>query len=111
MSISDERLMPFSRVMGMQEVIRGFNKTYSKIVGFTINTDYSQNEIYQICALMYSIVNKFGTENYILNIYLNALKYYLLNHTKPCNDINEYDACKILGMSDDLPDSDPNAPV
>ena len=109
MSISDERLMPFPRVMGMQEVIRGFNKTYSEIIGFTINTDYSQNEIYQTCALMYIIVNKFGTENYILNGCLNYLKYYLLEHIKPCDDINEYDACMMLDMSDDLPDSDTNA--
>lgn len=108
MSISDERVMPFPRVMGMQEVIRMFNKEYSKIIGFTINSDYSQNEIYQTCALMYNIVIKFGIQNYILNGCLNDLKYYLLNGTKPCNDINEYDACKMLGAYDDLSEEDIN---
>ena len=106
MSISD-RDLPVQPVVGMQEIIRMFNKEYSKIIGFTINTDYSQNEIYQTCALMYAIVNKFGTENYTLNGYLNNLKYYLLNYTKPCNDINEYNVCIMLATNDDLPDGDP----
>ena len=110
MSISDRVLVPQLEV-GMQEIIRMFNKEYSKIIGFTINTDYSQNEIYQTCALMYVIVMKFGDQNYTLNGYLNDLKHHLLNYTKPCNDINEYNACMTLGESNDLPDSDPNAPV
>lgn len=110
MSISD-RDLPVQPEVGMQEVIRMFNKEYSKIVGFTINTDYSQNEIYQICALMYDIVNKFGTENYTLNRYLNDLTYDLFFVTKPCNDINEYDAYRMLIMSDGLPEDDPNRPV
>ena len=107
MSISD-RDLPVQPVVGMQEIIRMFNKEYSKIIGFTINTDYSQNEIYQTCALMYVIINKFGTQNYTLNGYLNNLKYYLLDHTKPCRDINEYDACMMLAMSDGLPEEDIN---
>ena len=110
MSISDRGLV-VSLEVGMQEIIRMFNKTYSKTVGFTINTDYSQNEIYQTCALMYVIVMKFGTKNYTLNRYLNNLNLYLLINTNPCNNINEYDAYKMLIMSDGLPDSDPNAPV
>ena len=105
MSISD-RDLPVQPVVGVQEIIRMFNKEYSKIIGFTINTDYSQNEIYQTCALMYAIINKFGTQNYTLNGYLNNLKYYLFDHTKPCRDINEYDACRMLGMSDDLYEED-----
>ena len=94
-------------MIGMQEVIRMFNKEYSKIIGFTINTDYSQNEIYQTCALMHYIVGKFGTQNYTLNRYLNGLKYYLLDIIKPCVDINEYNACLILDMSNDLHEGKP----
>ena len=110
MSISDRDLVP-QPIVGMQEIIRMFNKEYSKIIGFTINTDYSQNEIYQTCALMYHIVKKFGTQNYTLNGYLNRLKYYLFFSTKPCSDINEYDACMMLIMSNNLPEDDPNRPV
>ena len=106
MSISDRDLVP-QALVGMQEVIRMFNKEYSKIIGFTINTDYSQNEIYQTCALMHNIVNKFGTQNYTLNMYLNDLKHYLLDDIKPCSDINEYDACKMLGANDDLHEGAP----
>lgn len=40
MNISDRDLAPQPSV-GMQEIIRIFNKEYSKIIGFTINTDYS----------------------------------------------------------------------
>ncbi len=110
MSISDRDLAP-QPVVGMQEIIRMFNKEYSKIIGFTINTDYSQNEIYQICQLMYYIVVKFGTQNYTLNGYLNRLIYYLLNNRKPCSDINEYHTCMMLIMSGNLPEDDPNRPV
>ena len=106
MSISDRDLVP-QLVVGMQEIIRMFNKEYSKAIGFTINTDYSQNEIYQTCALMHYIVGNFGTKNYTLNGYLNSLKYYLLDNIKPCSDINEDDACMMLGMSDDLYEGDP----
>ena len=106
MSISDRDLVP-QLVVGMQEIIRMFNKEYSKAIGFTINTDYSQNEIYQTCALMHYIVGNFGTKNYTLNGYLNSLKYYLLDNIKPCSDINEYDARMMLGMSDDLYEGDP----
>ena len=98
-------------MIGMQEIIRMFNKEYSKIIGFTINTDYSQNEIYQTCALMHYIVEKFGIQNYILNRYLNRLRYYLLNDTKPCSDIDEHNACMMLVMSNNLPEDDPNRPV
>ena len=93
--------------VSMQEIIRMFNKEYSKIIGFTINTDYSQNEIYQICELMNYIVVKFGTQNYTLNKYLNELSYYLINDTKPCSNIDEYNAFVDLNMSDDLPENDP----
>lgn len=110
MSISDRAGIP-QLVVGMQEIIRMFNKEYSKIIGFTINTDYSQNEIYQTCQLMNFIVVKFGTQNYTLNRYLNGLKYYLLENIKPCSDINEYDASMMLVMSNNLPDDDPNRPV
>ena len=106
MSISDRAGVP-QPVVGMQEVIRMFNKEYSKIIGFTINTDYSQNEIYQTCALIHRIVDKFGTQNYTLNRHLNNLKYYLLENIKPCGDINEYDACRMLIMNDDLHDGEP----
>ena len=106
MSISDRDLAPLP-VVGMQEVIRMFNKEYSKIIGFTINTDYSQNEIYQTCVLMYSVVYKFGGQNYTLNRYLNDLKYYLLYYIKPCSDINEYNTCRMLVMNDDLYENDP----
>ena len=108
MSISDRDLVP-QPIVGMQEIIRMFNKEYSKIIGFTINTDYSQNEIYQTCALMHYIVGNFGTKNYTLNGYLNSLKYYLSG--KPCSDINEYNACVMLVMRDGLPEDDPNRPV
>ena len=110
MSISDRDLAP-QLVVGMQEIIRMFNKEYSKTIGFIINTDYSQNEIYQTCALMHYIVGNFDTKNYTLNGYLNSLKYYLLGNIKPCSDINEYNACMMLGMSDDLYEDDPNRPV
>lgn len=101
MNISDERIIPLPQVIGMQEIIRGFNKSYSKIIGFTINTDYSQNEIYQICALMHIIVMNYGNQNYRLNECLNSLKYYLMNDTKPCNDMDEFNASLILdGISD-----------
>lgn len=99
MSISDRDLAP--QLVGMQEIIRMFNKEYSKIIGFTINSDYSQNEIYQICALMHIIVQTCGNRNYILNGHLNDLKYHLLDDIKLCSDINEYDASLILdGMND-----------
>ena len=111
MNVSDERIIPLSQTIGMQEIIRMFNKEYSKIIGFTINTDYSQNEIYQTCALMNDIVVKFGTQNYTLNRYLNRLIYYLLNNIKSCSDINEYNAYMMLNMGDDLPEDDPNRPV
>ena len=88
MNISDERILPVARLRGMQEIIRVFNKEYSKIIGFTINTDYSQNEIYQICALMHGIVQIYGDRNYILNGHLNVLKYYLMDGTKPCSNID-----------------------
>lgn len=107
MNISDERILPIARLIGMQEIIRVFNKEYSKIIGFTINTDYSQNEIYQICALMHIIVMNYGSQNYILNGHLMQLKYYLLDGTKPCNDMNEFNASLILDGMDDLPVSDP----
>ena len=110
MSMSDRHLVP-QLVVGMQEIIRMFNKEYSKIIGFTINTDYSQNEIYQTCALMHYIVDRFGDQNYKLNGYLNTLKYYLLNYTKPCVDINEYNACMMLVMNGNLSEDDPNRPV
>lgn len=100
MSISDRDLVQPS--MGMQEIIRMFNKEYSKIIRFTINSDYSQNEIYQTCALMHIIVQTYGNQNYTLNRYLNELKYYLLDDTKPCNNIDEYGAVMTLGMNDDL---------
>lgn len=100
MSISDREVEPYS--MGMQNIIRMFNEEYSRIIGFTINTDYSQNEIYQICALMNSVVMRFGIQNYTLNRYLNCLAYYLLNDTKPCSDIDEYNACVSLNMNGDL---------
>ena len=110
MSISDRELRQQLSV-GMQEIIRMFNKEYSKTIGFTINTDYSQNEIYQTCALMHIIVGEFGTKNYTLNRYLNDLKYYLLTYIKPCSDINEYDAWLMLARSGDLPEDDPNRPI
>lgn len=40
MDISD-RGLDLQLSIGMQEMIRMFNKEYSKIVGFTINSDYS----------------------------------------------------------------------
>ena len=110
MSISDRELHPQLSV-GMQEIIRMFNKEYNKIIGFTINTDYSQNEIYQTCLLMNNIVNKFGTQNYTLNGYLNGLTDYLLNDTTPCSNIDEYNAALNLLMSTDLPEDDPNRPI
>lgn len=105
MSISDRHLV--EPEVGMQEIIRMFNKEYSKTIGFTINSDYSQNEIYQTYALMCNIIMKFGIKNYTLNGYLNALKYYLLIYTRPCRDINEYDAYRMVIMSDDLHDGAP----
>lgn len=102
MNISDERIIPLSQVIGMQEIIRGFNKSYSKIIGFTINSDYSQNEIYQICALMHLTVINYGNQNYRLNECLNSLKYYLMNDTKPCNDTDEFNASLILDRISDL---------
>ena len=105
MNISD-RDLPSQPSVGMQEIIRIFNKEYSKIIGFTINTDYSQNEIYQICMLMHIIVKKVGTRNYTLNAHLNALKYYLLRNVKPCSNINEYDVCMTLAMNENLPEID-----
>lgn len=110
MSISDRDFVP-QLVVGMQEIIRMFNKEYSKIIGFTINTDYSQNEIYQTCTLIYNIVKKFGDQNYTLNRHLNGLKYYLIDNIKPCSDMNEYNACMTLAMSDDLTEDDPNRPI
>lgn len=101
MNISNRDLVP-QLVVGMQEIIRMFNKEYSKIIGFTINSDYSQNEIYQTCALMHTIVEIYGNRNYTLNTHLNGLKYYLINNIKPCSDINEYNACMTLVMNDDL---------
>lgn len=102
MDISDERTIPLPQVIGMQEIIRGFNKSYSKIIGFTINSDYSQNEIYQTCLLMHTIVHTYGTQNYRLNECLNSLKYYLMNDTKPCNDMDEFNASLILDRIGDL---------
>lgn len=102
MNVSDERIIPIPRPIGMQEIIRGFNKSYSKIIGFTINSDYSQNEIYQICALMHIIVMNYGDQNYRLNECLNSLKYYLMNDTKPCNDMDEFNASLILDRIGDL---------
>lgn len=106
MSISDREVSP-KLPMGMQEIIRMFNKEYNNIIRFTINTDYSQNEIYQICALMNSVVIKFGTQNYTLNGYLNDLTYYLLNTTKPCSNIDEYEAHLTLYINGDLDDIPP----
>jgi hypothetical protein len=107
MDISDRDGLPAQPSMGMQEIIRMFNEEYSKIIGFTINSDYSQNEIYQTCALMHSIVKRYGDQNYTLNRYLNELKYYLMYSTKPCSNIDEYDAVMTLTMSDDLNDGMP----
>ena len=101
MNISDRDLAPQPSV-GMQEIIRIFNKEYSKIIGFTINTDYSQNEMYQTCVLMHTIVEIYGNRNYPLNKYLNDLKYYLINSTKPCSNIDEYNADLTLNMINDL---------
>lgn len=101
MDISDREL-DLQLSIGMQEMIRMFNKEYSKIVGFTINSDYSQNEIYQTCLLMHTIVHHYGTRNYLLNGYLNELKYYLINSTKQCSNIDEYNADLNLNMIDDL---------
>ena len=105
MNISDRVLSPKLSV-GMQAIIRMFNKEYSKIIGFTINTDYSQNEIYQMCVLMHDIVHNYGNRNYILNRYLNLLKYYLLDGTKPCSNIDEYNAAMSLNMTNDLREHD-----
>lgn len=110
MNISNRDLPP-QPSMGMQEIIRIFNKEYSKIIGFTINTDYSQNEMYQTCVLMHTIVEIYGNRNYTLNRHLNGLKYYLLDNIKPCSDINEYNACMTLAMSGDLTEDDPNRPI
>lgn len=101
MDISDRDLAP-QPSMGMQEIIRIFNKEYSKIIGFTINTDYSQNEMYQTCVLMHTIIEIYGNRNYSLNKYLNDLKYYLMNSTKPCSNIDEYNADLTLNMINDL---------
>lgn len=101
MNISDRDLAPQPSV-GMQEIIRIFNKEYSKIIGFTINTDYSQNEMYQTCVLMHTIVEIYGNRNYSLNKYLNDLKYYLMNSTKPCSNIDEHNADLTLNMINDL---------
>ena len=101
MNISDRDLAPQPSV-GMQEIIRIFNKEYSNTIGFTINTDYSQNEIYQICVLMHTIVEIYGNRNYSLNKYLNDLKYYLMDSTKPCSNIDEYNADLTLNMTNDL---------
>lgn len=101
MNISDRDLVPPPSV-GMQEIIRMFNKEYSKIIGFTINTDYSQNEMYQTCVLMHTIVEIYGNRNYTLNRYLNDLKYYLMGGTKPCSNIDEYNANLTLNMINDL---------
>lgn len=102
MNVSDREGSSSQPSVGMQEIIRIFNKEYSKIIGFTINTDYSQNEIYQICLLMHIIVHHYGTRNYLLNGYLNELKYYLINSTKQCSNIDEYNADLNLNMLDDL---------
>lgn len=111
MNISDRELHPQMEV-GMQEIIRIFNKEYSKIIGFTINTDYSQNEIYQIYNLMYIIIKRMPVikQNYVLNGYLNKLKDYLLYDTKPCNDIDEYKCYMSLITNDYLNDNNPNIP-
>lgn len=101
MNISDRDILPQPSV-GMQEIIRMFNKEYSKIIGFTINTDYSQNEMYQTCVLMHVIVEVYGNRNYRLNGYLNDLEYYLMDSTKPCSNIDEYEAFMILAMGDNL---------
>lgn len=107
MNISDRDLAPQPSV-GMQEIIRIFNKEYSKIIGFTINTDYSQNEMYQTCVLMHTIVEIYGNRNYSLNKYLNDLKYYLIDSTKPCSNIDEYNADLTLDMINDLSEAEGN---
>lgn len=106
MNISDRELL-LQLTVGMQEIIRMFNKEYSKIVGFTINSDYSQNEIYQTCLLMHTIVMNYGNQNSRLNGYLNELKYYLLFNIKLYNSIDEYIAYINLGEMNDLQDSHP----
>lgn len=102
MNISNREGYPSQLSVGMQEIIRIFNKEYSNTIGFTINTDYSQNEMYQTCVLMYTIVEIYGNRNYSLNKYLNDLKYYLIDSTKPCSNIDEYNAVMTLTMNDDL---------
>ena len=60
---------------------------------------------------MYVVVIKFGNQNYTLNRHLNVLKYYLLKYTKPCSNIDEYDAAMSLHTINDLIEDDPHRPV